>query len=189
MRVEFPGAIYHVMDPGDRREDSSVSLGWYLGAPEHRPGWLLVDRWLGEHGIEEDSAVGRPEFERHRQARRLEEADEEELKPLRRGWCLGSEQFRREMLERMDGRLGENHSGELHRQTAEQKANRILSEELSRRGWTESDLADRRRSDPNKLAIAVRLRNETTLPVKWIEARVDEPCAKLEFASTVGLLF
>ena len=126
--------------------------------------------------------------------------------------CLRSEQFRQDMLERMDGKLGENHSGELHRETAEQKANRILSEKLSRRGWTESDFAARRHSDPDKLAIAIRLSNETTLPVKWIAARVqigtakgakavlhrsgrgedqhkpvptDEPCAQLEFQSTV----
>jgi hypothetical protein len=112
------------------------------------------------------------------EARRLEEVDEEELKPLRRGWCLGSEQFRQEMLERMDGKLGESHSGELHRETAEQRANHILAEELSRRGWTESDLAARRRSDPGKLAIAVRLRNETTLPVKWIAPRVQIATAK-----------
>ena len=25
------------------------SLGWYLAAPEHRPGWLRVERLLGEH--------------------------------------------------------------------------------------------------------------------------------------------
>jgi hypothetical protein len=133
-------------------------------------------KWQANEGYSEErrtraSAVGRQEFERHMEVRRLEEADEGELKPLRRGWCLGSEQFRQEMLERMDGKLGENHSGELHRETAEQKANRILSEELSRWGWTESDLAARRRSDPDRLAIAVRLRNETTLPVKWIAAR------------------
>ena len=188
------------------------SFGWYLAASEHRPGWMRVDRLLGEHGIQDDSAAGRQEFERHMEARRLEEADEEELQPLRRGWCLGSEQFRQEMLERMDGKLGESHSGELHRETAEQKANRIVFEELARRGWQESELATRRRSDPDKLAIAVRLRNETTLPVKWIAARVqigtakgaksvlhrsgrgqhqhkparaDEPCAQLEFQSTV----
>ena len=171
-----------------------------------------MDRLLGEHGIQEDSAGGRQEFERHMEACRLEEVNEEELKPLRRGWCLGSEQFRQAMLERMDGKLGENHSGELHRETAEQKANRIVSEELSRRGWTESDLAAGRRSDPGKLAIAARLRKETTLPIKWIAARVqigtakgaksvlyhsargqrqrkpakiDESCAQLEFQSTV----
>jgi len=42
------------------------------------------------------------------------------------------------MLELMDGKLGEHHSGELHRETAEQKANRIVCEELSRRGWGRS---------------------------------------------------
>ena len=81
-----------------------------------------VQRVLGEQGSEEESAVGRQEFQRHMAARRLEEVDEEELKPLRCGGCLESEQFRQEMLERMDGKLGENHSGELHRETAEQKA-------------------------------------------------------------------
>ena len=35
------------------------SFGWYLSAPEHRPGWRRVDRLLGEHGIEQDSAAGR----------------------------------------------------------------------------------------------------------------------------------
>ena len=139
---------------------------------------MRVDRLLGEHGIQQDSAVGRQEFERHMEARRLEEADEEELQPLRRGWCLGSEQFRQKMLELMDGKLGENHSGELHRETAEQKANRIICEELSRRGWEESDLATRRRSDAGKVAIATRLRKETTLPIKWIAARVQIGTAK-----------
>jgi hypothetical protein len=27
MRVEFPGAIYHIMDRGDRREDISIIAG------------------------------------------------------------------------------------------------------------------------------------------------------------------
>ena len=44
----------------------------------------------------------------------------------------------------------------------------VISEELAHRGWQESELATRRRSDPGKLAIAARLRSETTLPIKWI---------------------
>jgi hypothetical protein len=82
------------------------------------------------------------------------------------------------------------------------------------RGRQESELATRRRSDPGKLAIAARLRSETTLPIKWIAARVQigtaqgaksvlhhlaqsqdqrktasplEPCAQLEFQSAVSL--
>ena len=65
-------------------------------------------------------------------------------------------------------KLGESHSGELHRETAEQRANRIIAEELARRGWPESELATRRHSDPGKLASAARLRSETTLPIKCI---------------------
>ena len=88
----------------------------------------------------------------------------------------------------------------------------VISEELARRGWQESEWATRRRSDPGKLASAARLRSETTLPIKWIAARVRigtakgsksvlhhlaqsqdqrktakalEPCAQLEFQSTV----
>ncbi len=184
------------------------SFGWYLAAPEHRPRWLRVDRLLGEHGIGQDTAAGRQQFERQMEGRRLEEEDEEALKALRRGWCLGSQEFRQRMLELMEGKLGDNHAGELRRETAEQKANRIIGEELARRGWQESDLAGRHRSDPGKLAIAARIRKETTLPVKWIAARVqigttkgaksvlhrrghgrtarhDESCGQLEFQSTV----
>jgi hypothetical protein len=130
------------------------------------PRAMRVDRLLGEHGIGQDSAAGRQEFERQMERRRLEALDEEALKPLRR----------------------------------------------SRH---ESELATRRRSDPGKLAIAARLRSETTLPIKWIAARVQigtakgaksvvhhlpqsqdqrkaaralEPCAQLEFQSAVGPL-
>jgi hypothetical protein len=52
------------------------------------------------------------------------------------------------------------------------ESSRIIAEELARRGWQESEWAPRRRSDPGKLASAARLRSETTLPIKWIAARV-----------------
>ena len=78
--------------------------------------------------------------------RRLEETDPEALKVLRRGWCLGSQSFRREMLLRMEGKLGDHHSGELHRASAEAKAERIIAEELQRRGWQEADLFARRKN-------------------------------------------
>ena len=57
-------------------------------------------------------------------------------------------------------------------ETAEQKGNRVIAEELARLGWQESDLASPRQAHPDKLAIALRLRNETTLSIKWIVAQV-----------------
>lgn len=148
------------------------SLGGYLAAPEHRPEWIRVDRLLGEHGIQEDTAAARQQFEQRMETRRWEETDPEVLKGLRRGWCVGSAGFRREMLFRMEGHLGEHHSGALHLEAAQAKAERIIAEELRRHGWQEGDLASRRRNDPVKLEIAARLRRETTLSIKAIAARV-----------------
>ena len=91
---------------------------------------------------------------------------------MRRGWCLGSQSFRREMLLRMEGKLGEHHSGELHLASAEAKAERIVAEELQRLGWQEADLLVRLKNDAVKLEIAARLRRETTLSTKAIAARV-----------------
>ena len=104
--------------------------------------------------------------------RRLEEVDEEALKELRRGWCVGSEAFRKECLEQMEGKLGDNHPGQARHETAEAKANRLVQEQLRLLGWTESDLATRRNGDPSKLAIAARLRAETTLSMKQIAERL-----------------
>ena len=158
-------------------EDRLLAYPWssfplYLAAPEHRPQWMRVDRLLGEHGIGRDSPAGREEFERQMERRRLEEVDEESLKEFRRGWCLGSEAFRREMLEQMEGKLGDNHPGQLRRESGEAKAQRIIVEELARLGWSQADLARRRKSDPAKLALAARLRNETTLSIREIATRV-----------------
>ena len=148
------------------------SFGAYLAAPEHRPSWIRVDRLLGEHGIQKQDINGRQQFETFMERRRQEETDPETFQLLRRGWCIGSEAFRREMLTRVEGQLGEHHSAELHRATANAKAERIIAEELKRQNWQETDLPTRRKNDPIKLEIAARLRGETTLSLKAIAARL-----------------
>ncbi len=148
------------------------SFGYYLAAPRHRPQWMRVDRLLGEHGLPEDTPAAREQFERRMEARRLERDDEVGLKALRRGWCLGSREFKQKQLEEIEGQIGEHHFGQLRLETAAVKAERIITEELGRLGWQETDLVSRRRQDPAKLAIALRLRKETTLSVKQIAIRL-----------------
>jgi putative transposase len=148
------------------------SFGYYLASPDHRPSWLRVDRLLGEHGLESDTPAARQQFERCLEARRLDPGDEAGLRALRRGWLLGSETFRTQMLEQIEGKLSEHHFGKLRLETAQAKAERLVAEELKRRQWAEADLTQRRKSDPEKLAIAVRLRRETTLSVKAIARRL-----------------
>jgi REP element-mobilizing transposase RayT len=148
------------------------SFGGYLAAERHRPRWLRVDRLFGEHGIKEDTSMGRGEFERRMEVRRTEVSDEPDAKAMRREWCLGSAEFKAELLGRMEGRLGEHHAGELKRESAEAKAERIIQEELRRLHWTAADLSKKPKSDPAKLALAARLRRETTLTLPWVAARL-----------------
>ena len=48
----------------------------------------------------------------------------------------------------------------------------MVREELKRLGWKEADLAARRKGDREKLKLAVRLRAETAVTVKWIAERL-----------------
>ena len=124
-----------------------------------------MDRLLGEHGIPRDSPAGREQFERRMEWRRAAE-DGEEFLPLLRGWCVGSEAFRKELLGQMEA--GPEHYGEEIRQSGEEKARRLIEAELKRRGWRAEELANRPKGDPEKVCIALRLRRETTMTLGWI---------------------
>src|SRR5436190_10497368 len=98
--------------------------------------------------------------------------DGEEFKSVVRGWCLGSEAFRKELLAQMSEKAGAENFGPEIRESVEAKAERIISEELARCGWTKEDLTATRKGDPKKLKIALRLRRETTMTLSWIANRL-----------------
>jgi hypothetical protein len=52
------------------------------------------------------------------------------------------------------------------------KAERIVGEELKRRRWNESSLSGRRKTDEEKVKIALRLRRESIMTLKWIAQRL-----------------
>src|ERR1035437_537040 len=128
MRVEYPGAIYHVMDRGDRREDIFVD-------DVDRQDFLKT---LAEAGQETGWQIHAYCLMRNHFHLVLETPNANRVAGMR--WFLSAYTFR----------FGENHRSEERRKTAEQRANRIIAEELSRRGWAESDLATPRRRDPGK---------------------------------------
>ena len=72
----------------------------------------------------------------------------------------------------MAERAGASHYGEELRESAEEKAQRIVSEEMKRLGWREGDLKQHRKGDRRKVKIARRLRQETTMTLKWIADRL-----------------
>jgi hypothetical protein len=97
--------------------------------------------------------------------------DADQFLPMLRGWCVGGEAFRQELLQRMD-QPGAEHFGPEIRESAQDKAERLVRAELSRLGWTASDLARQRKGAPQKLRIALRLRRETTMTLAWIAQRL-----------------
>ena len=85
-------------------------------------------------------------------------------KPVRRGWCLGTDLFRQELLGQMQDRMGAELYGVERQETMAAHAERIVVEEMKRRRWDEAELAQRAKGDAPKVAIAVT--------VQWIAERL-----------------
>src|ERR1035437_8512567 len=143
----------------------------YLKPASGRPGWLRVDRLLGEKGISGDTEAGRGQFASLMERRRGEESGAD-YEQIRRDWVLGSEAFRQELLAAAVERVGPSHYGAQRQETGLQKAERMVKEELARLGWDEDQLRARRKGHRAKVMLARRLRQETTLSLKWIAQRL-----------------
>ena len=114
--------------------------------------WLRVDRLLGEMGIGADSAAGRREFARRMQASRRVEVSAEYRK-IRRGlvlWrgCVSAGTF---AAGQRANRHSHHYGRVAARESAEDKAGRLVRAALKEAGWEQSDLARRRRGDPVRL--------------------------------------
>jgi len=143
----------------------------YLKSPGKRLSWLKVGRLLGEYRIPADSASGRRHLEEALEARRDAE-DGNNYKPIRRGWYFGERTLKEELLSAVNAQAGGWHYGEELRESEEAKAERIVAEELKRRNWDAGTLAELRKGDPGKIAIAHRVRKETTMTLEWIAERL-----------------
>jgi REP element-mobilizing transposase RayT len=144
-----------------------TSLAAYLDTPDRRPSWLRVDRLFGELGFGADCAQARKALEQHLERMRAKDT-EAMFYEIRHGWFLGGKDREEEMLLQVAQGRKEHHAGGEIERSDNAKATRILREELECRGWTESDLATRKKGDPAKVVIAKRLRRETAVTLKWI---------------------
>jgi hypothetical protein len=128
-----------------------------------------VDRLLGEWGIPKDSAAGRRQFGLRLEERRRQEGSKPDWKAIERGWFLGDQAFKEELLAQTQQSRGDNCGLEL-READEIHAEKVLQRELRRRGWTEVELVQRRKGDGQKVEIAWCLRQGTTM--KWMARRL-----------------
>ena len=130
-----------------------------------------MERLLGEYHLPKDSAAGRRRLEEALEQRRGAE-DGQEYKASRRGWFVGDDALKKELLAQMSEKAGESHYGEELRESAEAKAERIVAGEMERLGWNEEELKRRRKGDRGKARLARRLRHETMVSMWWIAERL-----------------
>jgi putative transposase len=145
------------------------SYAYYRTAPRQRPVWLRTDRLLGEHGLVADKALSRREFcRRMEQLREEANRPDQELNSIRHGWKLGAEDFVDWILEKVEVTSSAAHPGRDRDETEQGKAQRIIRDEMSRLGLTTTQLAQLRKGDCIKVALARRLREETAVTLEWI---------------------
>jgi len=87
-------------------------------------------------------------------------------------WRFGGKDFVARLLKQLEGRLGESQTHREQHESMEARAQRIIDKELKKAGWSEQRLAKERKGHPLKVKIASRLRQETTMSLKWIADRL-----------------
>ncbi|WP_372794434.1 transposase [Pontiella sp.] len=148
--------------------------------PVKRPEWLCVDRTLGCLGLE-DTKSGRRKFRDYLNDRAREVGENDSPKDfdanwakIRRGWCLGTDQFKADMLERIDELSGnrESFSGREVKLHDERQAEDFFQQGLVVLGIDEASLLAMPKGSDEKALLAWLIRRHTVVPNIWIADRL-----------------
>ena len=189
LRIQYPGAIYHVMNRGDRREaifeddedrqrllkaltEACEKTGWQVHAyclmrnhfhlviETPQPNLVAGMKWLlGTY----TSRFNR----RHKEFGHLFSGRYKAL------IVDGSGNGYLFSLEQVDTPPGPSHFGEVVQEAEAVQAERRVVEGLQRMGWSEADLRARRKGEARKVELAWELRSQTTMPLAWIAERLN----------------
>lgn len=166
----------------DLKEGTLTDYPWssHVGyvRSSQRPSWLTVDRVLSCLGFEDDVS-GRAKYRSYMKRRVAEvlHADDpacadEGWAHIRRGWVLGSDDFRRKMEDAVDdavqGKRRDSFSGEMVRGHDEREAERLLEYGLNQLGLDKQRLEVLRKGDDRKKVIAWLIRKNTSVFNQWI---------------------
>lgn len=154
------------------------SSSWYLSRlAEETPGWLNLGRIAQAFAQQPDSDQTRRMYLNYLESHAAGEVDRQEYRALRRGWCLGSQDYKKEMQQAAAGeRLGridrDSIVGEVRRMHDEQAAEAVLIKAAEEAGL---DLAEKellKKNDQRKAMIAWLLAKKTTARQEWIAKRL-----------------
>ncbi len=151
----------------------------YCGLAKKRPDWLVREKVMKTWGLtegedwslrgyreklerfmrfEEDPAAGmRGEFE----------------KQIKRGWFIGSEEFRERLDALLMGRAkNDNHRGGQRQEHGPAEAERLIRKALKALGWDEDALLEAKSVQAEKQAVAWLVKTHTAVSGTWITNRL-----------------
>ena len=79
----------------------------------------------------------------------------------------------KDLLQGMGARMGAEHYGEERHESAAQRAESVVEEELRKRRLSRAELAALPKGHRAKVEMARRLQAETTVPVRWIAEHLE----------------
>ena len=161
------------------------SLPHYLTSGQNRPKWLRAHEVLGRLQWK-DTPRGRRAYVEYLEGRAKEEAVERDGPndsgtetnghPTKGRWCLGGEEFRDRMMERIEGLLEGKESDSIRgadiRETGERQAEKLISKGLKVVMLRSDELEHLAKGDSRKQALAWLVRSRTTASTKWIAKRL-----------------
>lgn len=142
------------------------------------PVWLITERVLGSLGLPPQA---RPAYEAYMESRVLElglKAGRKELeagwKSLRRGWYVGGEAFRKELLSRIDARRPGNRPPSPHRSGPhdQSRAEELFASGLHLLRLQAEDLPRLPKGQKQKMILAWWLYGRTTVSRRWLAQRL-----------------
>jgi len=151
----------------------------YCGLARRRPGWLVRTKVLKSWGLEEGAAGSlRGYREKMERFMRFEEDPAAGMrgefdKQIKRGWYLGSEEFRERLDDLLMGRSQKDtHRGGQRRDHGPAEAERLWREGLELLRVKEDELLGAKSTRMEKQALAWLIKKHTSVTGKWIADRI-----------------
>ena len=158
-----------IIRPGKNLERFRWSSYPAYRQPKLRPQWLRVDRLLGEHGLNKDTAATRREFERRMKVARLKPVEQDFIQ---RGWKIGAEDFHDWLADKLARRGRKGERARERNEIDAALAERIVLKELAEAKWQKVDLEFQPKGHLVKVKIARQLRTQTPMTRQWIAGRL-----------------
>jgi len=161
-----------IQDTHDFWKDPWNSVGWLAAKRSKMPDWLKWQRVYGQLGYSKRTLSAIRAYRKHIQEKTHQQEDNPQYRKIRRGWCLGSESFIRQMKDKLY-ELGQNQedsetwNDEASEELEEERAERLLAQgarRLGYSGWQQAKGSDR-------MLLCRLVRQCTQVPVKWLAGR------------------